>query len=383
MYKTSTKELALRVARMYYEQRLSRGQIAKEIGKSLQTVARLLKEGQEGSWWRLIVQPEVKTADSAPLNEDLANQIRSNTRIPNVLIVKTSDVDEAYTEDYLSNVDDVRKKAFLASDSLHSQLAKGAARYLLDILHNEFVVGVSSGRGVMYTAMAVHNLIEQGVKPPRGLHGLCILSLSGGSKVTPWATQNSMDLDADNVAFELAKALNANDNVVYITGPVSADKPALYLSNLDRALEEVRRMDIAIVGLGVLNSGHHLLRLPPFQTRTIQEQLEIIKQEQTNNSELLTCIADICLRLFWAGSSPAPTRIASAIETINRKLVTVSEEALKRTREIILVAAGQQKLPALLSLCYQEDLAIPIRIESLTLVTDEWTAKKLLEGKPK
>jgi DNA-binding transcriptional regulator LsrR (DeoR family) len=113
MHKTSTKELALRVARMYYEKRLSREQITKEIGKSPQTVARLLKEGRERSWWSLAVHPEVQTTDSAPLNEDLAAQIRSNTRITNALVVKTSDVDEAYTEGYLSEIDDVRKKAFL------------------------------------------------------------------------------------------------------------------------------------------------------------------------------------------------------------------------------------------------------------------------------
>jgi DNA-binding transcriptional regulator LsrR (DeoR family) len=164
---------------------------------------------------------------------------------------------------------------------------------------------------------------------------------------------------------------------VYITGPVSADNPEIYLSDLNRMLEKVGRMDMAIVSLGVLNSGHHLLRLPPFQTRTIQEQLDIIKREQTDN------IADIGLRLFWTGSSEPPQHIASAIKAVNIKLVTVSDAALKRTREIILVAAGRQKLSALHSLCYQENLTVPIRTESVTLVIDEWTAQKLLDDKPK
>jgi DNA-binding transcriptional regulator LsrR (DeoR family) len=383
MTKESTKELALRVAHMYYEQSLSRQQIARATGKSLQTIARLLKAGRERSLWRLVVQPEGQIADLAPLNEELADQIRRDTEIPNTLVVKISEVDDAYTTDYLSPIEEKWKKAFSASDSLHNQLGKSAARYFLDRIRNKFVVGVSSGRGVMYTATAVCDLIERGMKPPKELQDLCILALSGGSKVTPWANQKDL-LDADSAAFELAKGLtDPRENVVYIPGPFSADNPELYLRDLNSALEEAGRMDIAILGLGVLNSGHSLFRLPPSQTRPIQKQLDILRQEQTNNSELLTCLADIGLRLFWAGNGKAPEPVASAIEAINSHLVTVSEAALKRTREIILVAAGHQKLPALRTLCYEEELKIPIRTESLTLVTDEWTAKKLLEAKRK
>ena len=372
-----THETAVSAAKLYFEQNADIRAIGIRLQKSQQTIRRLLAMGKQDGWWTLQVATQDDAQGLLSYNEELADQLCRRTHLYNAQVVKTFAVEAAYTDGYLSSKDQERRAAYLAGDLLHEKLGLAAARYVVDSLMHEFAIGVASGRGVMYTILALERFLREDARTAK-LQGLRVLSLCGGMKVSPWEKQLRTDLDADTAAYQLTNVLGiGRDRVGYVTGPVSDDDPVRYLRNLEGQLSATQRIDIALLGLGVLDSGHHFFRFQGPQLEPISEYLNELRRRLVQGRPSHQ-IAEIAHRLFWVGEGSVPADFRRILDEFNSKIVGASPDTLKRAREVVLVAGGRQKLLALRRLCFGEAEEVPIHLGASTLITDEWTAKGIL-----
>jgi len=87
-------------------------------------------------------------------------------------------------------------------------------------------------------------------------------------------------------------------------------------------------------------------------------------------------VIDVCEHYLVSDDVPTALRpvVEGVVERLNDRVVAVAPGILARTRERVLVAGGRYKLPAVLATL----TAVPA-MRPTTLVTDEWTARRLLE----
>ena len=139
-------------------------------------------------------------------------------------------------------------------------------------------------------------------------------------------------------------------------------------------------LDLALVGLGVLNTQHHFLRhSAEVQLGPMAEPLDTIRKCQRADPDLVDSISEIGHRVFPAGPRKSlPPELMTAIDAINRDIRAVPLEKIREARQTILIAGGAQKLNGLLKLITGECPEAPVNVGNLTLITDSWTAKEIL-----
>ena len=140
-------------------------------------------------------------------------------------------------------------------------------------------------------------------------------------------------------------------------------------------------LELALVGMGVLNTRnqfyvHHDQNV---QIGAITGYIEPIKALQAEDASLLDSVASIGHYLFPVGVRDYPDELLTAVSGINDAIVTVPPERIKTTIEVVMLAGGAQKVTALVDLLTSQCPGTPIDLDNLTLVTDAWTARQVLE----
>ena len=306
-------------------------------------------------------------------DERLEEELARRTQLWRARVVRINGVDSAASDDYLLGpTTPAAMTAFRAADELHRALGSAAAELFLSSLKRHANVALASGRGVGFTISSLEDAAAQHPSWLRGFETVHIESLCGGGHVGTWATPVTRALDADQNAFALANVLGVGKTNVDFMGGWIASKG-------NRRLRRNRRIDLALVGLGQLNSRHHFYyHYQEVQLGEMAEPLARIRRLQESDPSLISSIGELGHRLFLVGAGPFPAELQTAVREINEATLSVSPERLTAAGEVILVAGGAQKTHALVQLLSGNCPDAPIDPARVTLVTDSATAAAVL-----
>ena len=317
------------------------------------------------------------TALPAAIDEPLGERLARETAIRRARVAHLTGVEAATGEDYrMQGGSEKGQAAYQAGDYLHRALGDVAARFLIDRLRPQMTIGLSSGRGVALTVDRLEDLAKNRREWMSGYQGVRIYSLSGGSWMGTWAMPFNRPLDADANVFHLGTILHVSPGIRTYIGS--------WLLAGERVVEQPSykgvHLDLAIVGIGQLNTGHHFLRPDAaLQLESMSDALASIREFQDKDGDRHASIADICHVLFYVGTGQPPVQIAKAISDLNNAMSTAPRETLESAEEVILVAGGAQKEEALYHFVKGNCRGAPIDPARVTLITDSWTANRILE----
>ena len=317
------------------------------------------------------------TALQAAIDEPLGERLARETAIRRARVARVTGVEAATGEDYrMQATSEKGQSAYQAGDYLHMALGDVAARFLIDRLRPQMTIGLASGRGVALTVERLEDLAKDRREWMSGYQGVRIFSLSGGSWMGTWSMPFNRPLDADANVFHLGTILHVSPGIRTYIGS--------WLLAGERAAEQPRyegvHLDLAIVGIGQLNTGHHFLRPDAaMQLESMSDALAIIREFQDKDGDRHASIADICHVLFYVGTGQPPDQIAKAISQLNNAMSTAPRRTLESAEEVILVAGGAQKEEALYHFVKGNCREAPIDPARVTLITDSWTANRILE----
>lgn len=281
------EQLAVRVARCYYELGMTQQEIAKLVGIGRARVIRLLAEARD----RGIVTIHINSAllDNVKLAEDLASRFS----------LVSADVCLSHASD---------------ENQLAEQIAIAAGDYVLRLVEDNMTIGL--GWGVTLKALA--RRIDRSSST-----GVSVVSLLGS------LTQRS-SIDRFEATTELAAKLGAE--CFYLPAPIVCDSPRsrdllvdqfLFRQIFDRALSA----DLALVSIGGLNSA------------TIR-QAGLIDDDEYNSANRHGAVGNF-LGLYI-------DKNAEAIDhPINERIVGVSGDDFQRIPRRVMVSAGDSKVEAL------------------------------------
>ena len=317
------------------------------------------------------------TALQAAIDEPLGERLARETAIRRARVAHLTGVEAATGEGYrMQSTSEKGQAAYQAGDYLHRALGDVAARFLIDRLRPKMTIGLASGRGVALTVDRLEDLAKDRREWMSGYQGVRIYSLSGGSWMGTWAMPFNRPLDADANVFHLGTILHVSPGIrTYIGSWLLAGERVV-----EQPSYEDVHLDLAIVGIGQLNTGHHFLRPDAaLQLESMSNALASIREFQDKDGDRHASIADICHVLFYVGTGEPPEQIARAISDLNDAMSTAPRETLESAEEVILVAGGAQKEEALYHFVKGHCREAPIDPARVTLITDSWTANRILE----
>lgn len=284
--------LLIKVALLYYNEKLTEQEISARLGISRPKVSRLLKKALEIG----IVEIKINT------NNDLTSMEKE--------IEKKYKLQEVKIVEYKTEENELLKK----------ELGKAAAELLVRIIKNGDIIGVSWG-----TTIA---LIPQFIKINKKLNTCLFVPLVAGLGQAPY------EIQANNIAIEFAKAFGAKWQLLHapaIVENLEVKKSILSDSMVKKSLEIAAKADVAIVGIG-----------GPINTSTILES-GYFGENEINELNREGAIGDICSRFFDINGN-----ICERAE-INNRIIAISLEQLKQIKRVVGVAGGKNKIQAIKS----------------------------------
>jgi len=286
----SRLRLLAEVASLYYENELTQEEIARKLGISRSNVSRLLAEAKQKGVVEIRINYPWETSPS--LQMELMN--RFNLRVARVL-----------------KADRMGYKRILRG------LGALAARYLEGILNNASILAIGWGTALYEVVNALR---------PRQL-GIEIVQMIGA------IGSGDPLIDGPELARELAKTLGGRYRYLHaplIVRDEEVQKAFLREQRISETLELAKGADIALVGIGSVDpSVSSLLRAGYID----EEGLEAIRR--------CGAVGDICARQFDIQGNVLDIEL-------NRRVVGIDIESLKRIDCVMGVAGGMPKAPAIL-----------------------------------
>jgi len=371
-------KLASEIARKHLLENVSFRELGKMYYTSPSTIhRRLTKWLAEG---RFALQDKTATNNDVRVisrDDGLGEELVRKTGIWRARVVRISGVEEAYTEHYLEKPDSQNAQAaYRASDELHRCLGETAAELMLNNLRRNMTIGISSGRGVGFTIEGLKQVARQTPSWASGYESIRLVSLCGGAHIGTWEYADSRDFDADENVFSLSSLLKIpRQNVSYMSGPISTDS-----KSHQPEINPKFSLDMAVIGLGQLNTQHHYLRdYNDLQLKEMSEPIRRIIEWQTRNPELRDSVAEIVLRLYPNVTKKLPEEFLETIRETNNSVLAITPEKIQNAGEVILVAGGRPIVNALRGVLTGGYPYAPLDKKNLTLVTDAWTAETMLK----
>ena len=371
---------ALEIASKYLLDRWTLKQLSSKYHRSPATLHRRLTKWLDSGRFELT---DTRTEESVPrvvgINDRLSDALSGRTHIWRAHVAVIDGVDDAYSENYLGPDDSAEaQRAFEAHDRLHLALGQVASSYFASRLRRGMTIGVSSGRGVGFLVMGLADIAEERPFLLRGYQSIHIESLCGGARVGAWAVPTVRALDADENVFQLSAIFGVpRSGVTYMRGWISGERRP----DMERDASAGPPLDMALVGLEVLNTRHQffLHHDQNVQLGAIAPYIETLKELQSGDDTLLDSVAGIAHRFFATGQRRYPDSLLKAVDGINEEVLVVPPERIHTAAEVIMVAGGAQKLNALVDLLDGRCPGAPVDLDNLTLITDAWTAERVLE----
>lgn len=367
------ENLAGEIATQHFLKGKKLKELAGQYSSSAPTIHRRLNKWLQEDRFELVDRLSRKNrARVLELDETLGEMLARRTKIWRSRVARIAGAEAAHTDDYLETGTVAAQRAYEAGDELHKALGEVAGELLLNILRRNMTVGWASGRGVGFTVIKLAELVEKRPAWVKGYESLRLVSLCGGARVGTWSIAVHRDLDANANVLQLANVLRIPQENRFLM----PDQLSSYPQQPELDSPHHHNLDLAIVGLGQLNTQHHFYQyLEAPQLQAIAEPLRVIRDCQSKNHHLLYKVAEIGHRLFVVGEKGGlPSQFLEAIDAINYSVVAISPESIKKASEIVLVAGGSQKVQALFEVITGACPEAPVDLTNLTLVTDSETA---------
>ena len=368
------EQSALDIARRNRLEGTSLKKLSQEFNMGVTTLHRKLARWIKQDRFELIDRWSSPTLD-VPTDEPLGESLAQETSIRRARVADVTGVEAAYGPDYRQSADSYRgQAAYEAGDKLHLALADVAARLLLNKMRPNMAIGLASGRGVAFTVQRLEELTKDRPSWISGYQGVEIFSLSGGSWMGSWWISFNRPLDADANVFHLGTILqvppsNRTYKGSWLVRDALPGQPSY---------EDVH-LDLVIAGIGQLDTGHHFLRPDAaLQLESMSDALTRIKEFQEIDQHRAV-IAEICHILFHGGTGQPPEEVAEIMARLNSSISTAPKKILQDADEVLLVAGGAQKEEALYNFVKGHCTDAPIDPGRVTLITDAWTARRILE----
>lgn len=306
-------ELLAQIASLYYEQELSQSAIGEQLGLSRVKVYRLLKEAKEAQ----VVQITINW----PVERDprLEKTLCQAFHLDQALVLKST------PQDYLAGL---------------RRLGRMAAHYLELVLEDGMTLAVCLGRSTYEVINAVQP----------GSHARVNVAQAMGS--IPYAIP---ELDSAALARTLAQKLGGQ--VLLLSSPLVATSPeaaAVLRSQpaIERSLQAARQADIALLGIGGVDS---------VTSRYVKADL--ITPEQLACLEAEGAVGDIGGQFIRINGELHPC-------TTNACMIGLTLDELRRIPNTVAVAMGPDKVKAILGALRSGVLNV--------LGTDDLTARALV-----
>jgi DNA-binding transcriptional regulator LsrR (DeoR family) len=299
------------VAHLYYEENLSQQEIADRLNVSRSLIALLLKKAREQG----IVQIQIR--DPQNVFQDLALQLQERFHLKHAEVVSSAHLSTLLTRRAVGNA---------------------AAQFLDRNLQDGDILGLAWGR----TILEVVNLLAP--SKPRQIE---VVPLLGESGYTSSYTQ------LNQIVLQAARAFNGTPYfllVPMLVGSKELRDALLQDTSTKDVISRWERITYACVGIGAF---------PP-----VDGQIVYIGQENLPELIQREAVGDICARYFNSQGEFIKTEF-------NERLLGVSLDHLRRTKNVLAVAVGIEKARAVLG---------ALRTQLIThLFVDEALARVLLQ----
>ena len=274
------------------------------------------------------------------------------------------------------------------SDQLHRELGTAMAQEFRTAVRDYDRIGLGSGRGPFYTIRALTEM------PPMTQEHVQLMSLTGA--VYPQSHDRHLNalLDADFHTGLLSTAFTAPITQRMVSFPVAPPGVNDIRANtwLADAEFEKRVPTLAVVGVGVLSSGHRFWEAVTRNENgpslhSVYSQLKaLVKLADKYCTEDYCPVADVCNHLMF-NDRPASTdrhieradrdKIKALCDEINSSLLTVTLKQLGTIPGVCLVAGSRSKAYAIFRLLAGSRApALTLRIR--TVCIDAATAERVI-----
>ncbi len=305
-------QLLARIAWMYFQDDQTQTEIAEKLGLSRVTINRMIKEAREIG----LVEIKIKT-DSTPLYE-LSSRLCRQYGLLDVICVPSG----------------------TQSDDQRALIAQGAAALLSNRIREGMTVGIGVGRTLSF--------LPDYFSPENPT--LCqFISLTGGLNLKEHGVPHSFDT--------LTRlAINTGGEAMYIPAPSYLTDPSAYdifmnQPEVIKALDLARSSQMAFFSVGASDYTSIL-----FQMRYLDSQ--DMKELHSKNA-----VGDVLGRFYDINGEQIQL-------SVNKRIIGLEIDELKKIPVKILVAGGTNKLQAI-------SVAMHHKLCDI-LVTDEDTAMQLL-----
>ncbi|MDE2749552.1 MAG: hypothetical protein OXI34_11360 [Chloroflexota bacterium] len=314
MIDSAHHELLAKVAAMYYEDEMTQNDIAAALDLSRVKIYRLLKEARETQVARVLIDWPMKRA------RDLESQLIDRFDLERALVLQTGMTDSAL---------------------LLRQIAQLAARYLEGALVENSALSICFGSTTYEVINAIRADFQANVKVMQATG-----SLSHAMK----------EFDSSALTRQLAQKLGGE--ALYLSSPLLADdaQAAEVIREqavVAQAMAQVRRAEIALVGIGDLD---------PATSGFVRAG--VAGSAQLRSYRERGAIGDMAWQIFDSAGQLFPCEL-------NQRIIGLTLDELRAVPQTLAVAVGLNKAAAILG---------ALRTGAVnTLCTDEETAARVLE----
>jgi DNA-binding transcriptional regulator LsrR (DeoR family) len=311
------QRLLVRVARLYYESRLTQPQIAEQLNLSQAKVSRLLKQALAQGVVHITITPP------PGVHATLEEEVRRRFGLREAIVVDTAGDSEL---------------------SLMRDLGAAAAFHVETTVRPSDIVGISSWSS---TLLAMVNAM----RPIRSAQGITVVQSLGG------VGDPGAEVHATELTRRMARLLHGAPVFLPVPGIVGSSEARRVLESdefVARALELFPKLTVALVGIGALEPSQLLA-----QSGNVFTPAELLDLGQHG------AVGDVCLRFF--------DRHGEEIHgTLGDRVIGLSLDQLRQVPRSIAVAGGRRKWSAIRA-ALEGGLV-------KCLITDRETAEALVSG---
>ena len=318
MCSVDTRRFMVKIARKYYEDKMTQAEIASLYGISRQKVQRLLDQGERNGVIQVFIRPPLH------IHENLENQLERLYGLREAVVV---DVEPRWN-----------------SDVLRAGIGLGAAEYLLRVMRDHLRIVISWGETLLYMARSLAQLST--VKKFNNTHiiqGLGFVSESG------------KDSHSGEIVNIIASVLGAQKHLLSAPG-VTASREArdIFLKdpNVSEVLHMAKSADIALLGIGVLTRDTIVMR---GKNNIAWSEMEDLRKRGA--------VGDITLRFFDRHGVLVPS-------DVDQRVVGLNLDEIRCIENVVGIAGGLGKVEAIHGALAGKLIKV--------LVTDNVTAQELI-----
>jgi DNA-binding transcriptional regulator LsrR (DeoR family) len=308
--------LLVKVSRFYYEDGLNQDAIKDRLGLSRSKVSRLMAQAREQG----IVQISVVSPEQLYLG--LEGRLEETFGLQEALVVEAQRGD--------------------TQDAVSRAVGVGAAAYLGRTLQPGSKVGFAWGSTLRHMAMAV---------TPQRFPDVEVVQIIGG------LGQPDAEVHATELCRSVSRSLGCRLTLLPVPGIVADQRTRRVLLSdvhVQRALEAIDRLDLAVVGVGA-----------PTPDSVTMRDGSIISQAELDALLEKGAVGDIALRYFDADGRGVGSEI-------DDRIIGITLDQLKQGPRVVAASGGPDKVPAIRAALRGGLIDV--------LVTDSVTAERLLEA---